>query len=528
MGKLSTPKPPGPAQLGTAPTFDAAGAISQAGDANRAAAQATAQINRPDQETPYGKLTWTQGGNNFRQGEFDAATKAWQDAGGTGSAPTRESFGFDPNAWKSSIELDPRVQGLLDQDLNANSQLKYLLTGAAADFGSTIGKPMPGTGSVPMRALEAEARGRYNNFLPQVENAADAASQSRGMVFDALGRVSNLSGPDYSGVTAMPGADAGTRQAVENALYQRATSRLDPRFGQARSALESRLANQGITQGSEAYNTEMANFGQTQNDAYSSAMNDAIVGGGEEMQRLFGMGLASRQQGVSEANTLNDSDFRNASTYFNSALGANSQFDSSARSWQDLLDTQEGRKDQSALNRIGAVTNEQQRQFGNEASTRDMVLRAMLGAGSLNQGVPMPEFNQNSNVAAVEADPVLQALLGQFQGMQNNYGINAQNAWNTYNGQTGSRNGLLGGLANLAGSGMMAYAMMSDRRAKEKVNLLGRLANGLGVYSFHYKPEFQSWGHGEQIGVMADEVERIIPEAVIARNGYKLVNYGLI
>ena len=38
-----------------------------------------------------------------------------------------------------------------------------------------------------------------------------------------------------------------------------------------------------------------------------------------------------------------------------------------------------------------------------------------------------------------------------------------------------------------------------------------------------------AWGHGRQFGVMADEVERAMPEAVsVHPDGYKMVNYAML
>jgi hypothetical protein len=48
----------------------------------------------------------------------------------------------------------------------------------------------------------------------------------------------------------------------------------------------------------------MRDFNFAKNDAYSSAMNDSTAAGIEAMQRLFGMGMSARQQGVQEANFM--------------------------------------------------------------------------------------------------------------------------------------------------------------------------------------------------------------------------------
>ena len=52
---------------------------------------------------------------------------------------------------------------------------------------------------------------------------------------------------------------------------------------------------------------------------------------------------------------------------------------------------------------------------------------------------------------------------------------------------------------------------------------LGRLDNGIGVYRFRYRGS----DHTTYVGVMAQEVQTIVPSAVSrGRGGYLLVDYG--
>jgi hypothetical protein len=71
---------------------------------------------------------------------------------------------------------------------------------------------------------------------------------------------------------------------------------------------------------------------------------------------------------------------------------------------------------------------------------------------------------------------------------------------------------------------------MSDRRAKENILRVGTHPLGIGVYLFDYKAEYrEACGHGRQLGLMADEVEVVLPEAVsVHPDGYKMVNYGML
>lgn len=107
---------------------------------------------------------------------------------------------------------------------------------------------------------------------------------------------------------------------------------------------------------------------------------------------------------------------------------------------------------------------------------------------------------------------------------------------NNYNAQVQQQkiaqegnNAAMGGLFGLAGAGIGAaakvapYAMMfSDRRLKDGIRKVGKLDNGLPVYAFRYKGS-----DTPQIGLMADEVERVHPGAVATHaSGYKMVDYA--
>jgi len=64
--------------------------------------------------------------------------------------------------------------------------------------------------------------------------------------------------------------------------------------------------------------------------------------------------------------------------------------------------------------------------------------------------------------------------------------------------------------------------ILSDRRVKHDVVLLGLLENGLHLYRYRY-----AWSDRVYVGVMAQEVRRIRPDAVVAGDdGYLHVNYG--
>ena len=121
-----------------------------------------------------------------------------------------------------------------------------------------------------------------------------------------LGRLDDLlSQPvDFTGTAPPLTTDFGAdRQRIEDALYGRATARLDPVWQNREQQLATTLANQGIMLGSEAYEDAMRDFSFARNDAYDSAINQAIAAGGAEESRLFGINTAARQQAIQEALT---------------------------------------------------------------------------------------------------------------------------------------------------------------------------------------------------------------------------------
>jgi hypothetical protein len=65
-----------------------------------------------------------------------------------------------------------------------------------------------------------------------------------------------------------------------------------------------------------------------------------------------------------------------------------------------------------------------------------------------------------------------------------------------------------------------AYARWSDARLKSNIVQVGTNSLGIGVY------EYDIFGKRE-LGVIAQEVEKVLPEAVITtESGYKMVRYN--
>jgi len=161
---------------------------------------------------------------------------------------------------------------------------------------------------------------------------------------------------------------------------------------------------------------------------------------------------------------------------------------------------------------------EQSRQFGMESSARERAIQeqmtqrnqplnelsALLGTSS---GIQLPQFAPVPTQGIAPADRTGAEALA-YQGSLNNY--NQRNQANMATQQ---------GLFNLGGTLGASY-LMSDMRYKTDVRKVGTLDNGLNVYLFRY-----THGGPHMIGLSAQEVERVVPDAVIELDGVKAVDY---
>jgi hypothetical protein len=213
--------------------------------------------------------------------------------------------------------------------------------------------------------------------------------------------------------------------------------RLQPQIAQQSEMSDAQLANQGIAQGTEAYNNAKRQLSQQQNDLLTSA-------------QIQGM---------------------------NTGLSANQQ------AFQ-----------QEAYNQMQPIN----------------VINA-LRTGSQVQN---PSFANTPNQAQTAGADILGATQAGYNAQLAN--VNAQNA---------ASGGFMSGLMGLGGAGIMKY---SDERLKTNIEKVGSLENGLNLYSYNYKDGYDL-PEGKQIGVMAQEVEAIMPEAVVEMdNGFKAVNYAML
>lgn len=99
--------------------------------------------------------------------------------------------------------------------------------------------------------------------------------------------------------------------------------------------------------------------------------------------------------------------------------------------------------------------------------------------------------------------------------------LDARARYQAAQASSGGGGGALSGIGSLVGAAAAAYSAFSDRKLKTDINYVGKDKDtGLNIYTFKYKHK-----KGLYKGVIADEVEKVIPEAVNKINGYKYVDY---
>jgi hypothetical protein len=392
-------------------------------------------------------------------------------------------------------------------------------------------------------------------------------------------------------------------QNATDALYKANTQYLDPQFAQSQAKMESQLANQGITRGSEAYNNAMLNFNNQKQQAYTDARNQAIGQGTAAAQGLFGMGLqgaqfgntslgqqfgqnvtaqqlANASAGQNNANAQTNMGLTNAAlgqqfgqnvTSANFANAAQQQAYNQAQGNAQFQNTAQAQQYGQNLSDMQAQNTAVGQRFGmdtsNQASTNNAQTQqysAAIANANLNNQQLSQLYNQQlqsgqmSNAAsnqqlaqkqAIQQNPlnILQALrtgaqlntanlpavgvsqpgqLANWQGADFLGAANAQGQYNqsVYNAQTAADAQMtsagIGAAGALGGAGIKAA---SDRRLKKNIKRIGTHVLGIGLYTWDYL-----WGEPFS-GVMADEVEQVMPEAIVMHpSGFKMVNYSML
>ncbi|PDT82935.1 tail fiber domain-containing protein [Sinorhizobium sp. BJ1] len=283
----------------------------------------------------------------------------------------------------------------------------------------------------------------------------------------------------------------------DTSRYEQALmDRMNPQLDRDRAALETRLVNQGLQPGSEAYNRAI----DEANRSAADARYGAILNAGQEQSRLAGL---ARDQ-ASFQNAAQQQQFGQNVTSAGFGNDANQQMfqnQSTTTAANNALKDQTFNAQQAKFN----LQNQERAQYLNEQyAQRNQPINEIIGLMSGAQ-VNSPSFvpTQSNPMPTVDYAGLVQ------QDYANKMGA--------YNQKQGNMQSLFGGMLGFGGQ----LASLSDKNAKKDIKKVG------GLYEYRYKGEGKN--APKRIGVMAQEVEKVRPDAVSRRpDGLRQVNYGAL
>lgn len=636
MGKPAAPRP-------TDPTI-AIGAQTQS---NADTARLQSQLNNVNDYGPYGSVTYQRNGDQWSryeqpsadvQQQIDSTVDAQNQALGVANRqigrvdealstplslnglPNLESEAIEPGMYGYDAQQAPQLSGNFGYGGGSKGAPQNLDVGGgargagnqallASRHASMAGASAPAGAGASMPA--ADGAGQGGGYpIQQVQGQVEQSPVRLG--FDNGPAVQQQIGEAGQIATGTPtqqlrnGFDPGQsvqgqvgptdfsadRQAVTDAVYGQARSRLDPMFNQQEDHLRTRLANQGISQNDAAYGNAMDDFSRGRNDAYNQALYSGIQQGAAEQGQLFGERVqqgqfANQAAGQQYAQSQGQAAFANdaADRTFGQNLAANS-FQNQAQQQQYAQQQGRGQFANQAAQQIydrnqgeagfynqgvGQLFNQrlQGGEFANQAAgqqfqqglTAQDFANQTAQQGFENQRTSAQDANavrqqmfanQITNLNATNAargqalqerayvqnQPInqLSTLLGLGSQVQmpqaapgGNTGVSPTDVVGAYaNYDRGNQaayqakmsalGGLLGGLGSVGSAAIKA----SDRRLKRDIVPLWK-RDGLMWYAYRYL-----WSPAIRFGVMAQEVARTRPEAVVRLGPWLAVNYGAL
>ena len=408
MGKSSTPPPP-----------DYRAAAKETAEGNLDAARSATYANRINQVNPYGSLRYTQKPEDII--DYAAYNKALDQYNAQKNSPSGGSSSSGNNlAYTGGAVIQPMVRPELSDFKRIN----------------------PDTGWTQTQEFSPEVQAALDEQLALNRKYGETAN----IGFDKARQIFENPEIDTSG---LPQRAIDVGQTAQQAIM----SRLQPQLAQQDEALRTRLANQGITLGSDAYGREMTAQGQRSNDLQMQAALQGI-----------NLDQANRASALQEQAYMQD----------------------------------------RPLNLINALRS------GNQVNA--------------------PQFQGFAQQATTQGANMLGATQAQYQADMDY--ANAQDAQQSglMSGLFGIGGAALGGMVGGPGGAMMgaqigsgAGKSFSDMRLKTNIKRIGTHRAGVGLYEYDY-----IWGGGKQVGVMAQELELVRPDAVFDIAGFKAVDYGRI
>jgi len=344
--------------------------------------------------------------------------------------------------------------------------------------------------------LQRGAATGLTNTMSNLQVSTAGAEMANTEADQALAASQDLiaqSGSGGGGATALAAAAAKSKAGISADIDKQVKSN-----EQMRAAAEGQLQQGQLAQENLASQFDLG--GQQFN---VGAANDASKFGAAAQNQ-------AAQFGASAANQ--------ASQFGASAANQAAQFGASARN--SFAQSRFGAE--NAMNQFNAGANNQfkQSQFGannamsqfNAGAANNM---SQFNAGAANQ-FSMANQGAANNMAQFRAQGMSDIQESRYTQKSDQFDIASGRKAGADNARKQATSDLIGGIAGIGG------ALLSDRRAKNNIKLIGISKSGLNIYSFNYKNKIN--GKGKYQGVMSNEIPS---NAVISHSdGYDRVDYS--
>ena len=394
------------------------------------------------------------------------------------------TYGGDPNApggYTQTTVLSPEQQKIWDLQTKAEGGAMQIANDQLGRVGTALSTPLD------MNGLPALTGGAGLGAGAGIRSTFDKGPALR-YGYEPGQEIQGQVGGDL---------DAARFQA-QDAAYEMATRRLDPRFAREGQQLDAKLAAQGLGTNSTATANARLQAEQAKNDAYQGAQSNAVLQGNAAADELFGRQVT---QGTfaNTAAAQEDARSRDQAGFWNTAAGTDFGRNQGEATFANSA------QGQGFAQALAAA------EMDNKARNQGMQERAYIQDQPLNQFSGLMSLGQVAMPAGINYTP--SDLIGATA-----LKVNADQA--AYQTAQASKSAALGGLMGLGGAAMQAF-MPSDRRLKTDITLLRRRRDGVGVYRYRYRS-----GGPMRVGVMAQELQRVRPDLVTRLDGYLAVNYA--
>jgi hypothetical protein len=371
-------------------------------------------------------------------------------------------------------------------------------------------------------AIGAEFKGPaqvadYQNKAGGVSDFVNAAG--------ALGNFTNTAGSiaDYKN-TSGPVAqfDPNSGKAASDAMYASYMSRAGKEQGDQQQAMQTQLRQQGLQPGTEAYDRAYKNLLTSHGDVNAKANLDSIVLGGNEARNNYASVLGGQQQSWNQGQGDYQASLAGQGQRFNQSLAGSQQnqslqgqrFDQGLSGYQANLAGQNQRYQQGIGDYSAKMQGQDQKYRQADADFTRKWDTAGAAQNLLNTQY-RPSYQGFSGATGYNPADMMGASQAQYAAKMGGY-----------NSQQAKKGNTMNTAGQLGAAGMMAF---SDAALKHDIRpLVGRDALEallqLGGYTWRWNDD-----GSKDMGVIAQEVQRILPELVAKSEAHLMVNYtGLV